>query len=210
MYYYINKEGEQQGPFSLEELAEANITNETLVWKKGEKSWVKAYELEDLNEHFETIPPPVPKQKTEKELKEDKLEKQLKRISDKIGTFFTILCAIFLVTAGISVWNWRIDVVKYNYHKTAKTVCNCGKTVGFKGGEQMLINTLESAENLCVTLANSDFKRTREKYISIKRQVDNGNFYEETRSMIKILFMQNELAKEMEIQCPELIARKEL
>jgi len=57
-YFYSNGT-EKQGPFSFDELKTENITQETLIWFEGLEDWTVAYEIEELNEIFELIPPPV-------------------------------------------------------------------------------------------------------------------------------------------------------
>ena len=47
--YYIIEGKERRGPFSLEDLAGAGITADTLVWRQGLPDWVKASELPELS-----------------------------------------------------------------------------------------------------------------------------------------------------------------
>lgn len=47
MYYYTDGK-ERYGPFTLDELKEKNINQETLVWKEGLVDWVPARNLSDL------------------------------------------------------------------------------------------------------------------------------------------------------------------
>jgi len=56
--YYIIENETKKGPFSLKELIELDISETTLVWRKGLKDWT---ELKNLSEYKETIPPPIPK-----------------------------------------------------------------------------------------------------------------------------------------------------
>ncbi len=62
MEYYIIVNNAKQGPFSLEELAQKNVTAQTLVWRKGLDDWMKAEELEELNDLLNQMPPETPKQ----------------------------------------------------------------------------------------------------------------------------------------------------
>lgn len=59
--YYIIINNEQQGPFSLNELAELELTENTLVWKKGFESWVEAKTIDDIFDILKVTPPPLPK-----------------------------------------------------------------------------------------------------------------------------------------------------
>ncbi len=56
--YYIIENENKKGPFNLKELVELDLSENTLVWKKGLKDWT---ELKNLSEYKKTIPPPIPK-----------------------------------------------------------------------------------------------------------------------------------------------------
>ncbi len=63
--YFIVKNGEQQGPYSLEQLRQQGITSETLVWAEGMDQWMAAWqvsELRDIINHRQSAatPPPPP------------------------------------------------------------------------------------------------------------------------------------------------------
>lgn len=59
-YYYLVGIN-QNGPFSLEQILEKKLTNETLIWSEGMESWQK---LKDVPEIFinlnRAVPPPPP------------------------------------------------------------------------------------------------------------------------------------------------------
>ncbi len=56
--------GKQTGPFdenALKQMVSQNqLTKDSLVWKAGMASWVKASELAELNTVFTNVPPPIP------------------------------------------------------------------------------------------------------------------------------------------------------
>jgi len=56
--YFLHDGQRQIGPFSIEELKERNITNETFVWKEGMSDWVKAVEIVELKTMLASTPPP--------------------------------------------------------------------------------------------------------------------------------------------------------
>lgn len=56
--YYIIENEIRKGPFNLKELVELDLSENTLIWKKGLKDWT---ELKNLSEYKQTIPPPIPK-----------------------------------------------------------------------------------------------------------------------------------------------------
>lgn len=57
--YFYAKGNEQLGPLTLEELKQADIKPNTLVWFEGLSKWEKAEGLEDLRVVFELMPPPL-------------------------------------------------------------------------------------------------------------------------------------------------------
>ncbi len=50
---------EKVGPLTFEELKEANINEDTLIWFDGLADWERAGGIEELREIFELIPPPL-------------------------------------------------------------------------------------------------------------------------------------------------------
>ena len=56
---YIHKDNLQQGPFTIEEIKEKNISRETLVWHEGAENWLPANQVEELKVLFKSIPPPI-------------------------------------------------------------------------------------------------------------------------------------------------------
>lgn len=61
MYYYVDQNGRQQGPFSVSSLMQKGITGETLVWKAGMEDWTQAKFVPELSAIFATPPaPPMP------------------------------------------------------------------------------------------------------------------------------------------------------
>ncbi len=60
-YYYHEKDGEQLGPCSKEELKLYRINKNTLVWTEGMDEWAKAKTLSELNDILISLPPELPK-----------------------------------------------------------------------------------------------------------------------------------------------------
>lgn len=58
-YFYIDSEGNQKGPLTLDELKIEHIRKETLVWTQGMLEWKRACEVENLESLFE-IPKSIP------------------------------------------------------------------------------------------------------------------------------------------------------
>lgn len=57
--FFIHKDDQQQGPFTLDELKDLKIIRETMVWFEGADDWKKAIEIEELQEIFKGVPPPL-------------------------------------------------------------------------------------------------------------------------------------------------------
>jgi membrane protease subunit (stomatin/prohibitin family) len=57
---HIAINGQQAGPFTLEQLRSQSVVRETLAWKAGMSVWVAAAELPELNVLFQDVPPPLP------------------------------------------------------------------------------------------------------------------------------------------------------
>lgn len=55
--YFIHIDGEQKGPFSIEDLKSIEITRDTPVWHEGMEDWTKVSEVEELKELTMTVPP---------------------------------------------------------------------------------------------------------------------------------------------------------
>lgn len=57
-YFYIDSNGTQQGPRSVEQLIASNIlTPQTIVWCEGMTDWLEVAYVPELNAAFRNIPP---------------------------------------------------------------------------------------------------------------------------------------------------------
>jgi membrane protease subunit (stomatin/prohibitin family) len=63
--YFIAIDGQQQGPFNLNQIreliAQGKCSRDSLVWKEGLADWIKATEAVDIKGLFGAAPPPLPK-----------------------------------------------------------------------------------------------------------------------------------------------------
>ncbi len=57
-YFYSNGQG-KEGPVTLEELKQKDITPKTLIWHEGLDDWKEAESVDELKELFELSPPPI-------------------------------------------------------------------------------------------------------------------------------------------------------
>ena len=47
-FFIIDRNGQQAGPFSFDQLVQKGISPETLVWKQGMADWTPAWKVEEL------------------------------------------------------------------------------------------------------------------------------------------------------------------
>lgn len=62
--YFMAVDGKQKGPFTIkvirEMIKDKLIIADSLMWKKGLDTWVKASEITELKDTFDSVPPPLP------------------------------------------------------------------------------------------------------------------------------------------------------
>lgn len=63
--WYIARDGQQVGPFALNQLQQQGLTPQTLVWHQGMNSWQPASEVAELQSLFASAPPPPPPTQTQ-------------------------------------------------------------------------------------------------------------------------------------------------
>lgn len=57
--YFYSDGNEKNGPLSLDELKQENISKETLIWFEGLDDWKPAGDLDDMKPILELNPPPI-------------------------------------------------------------------------------------------------------------------------------------------------------
>lgn len=60
--YFYSDGTNNFGPFSIEELKEEKINRETIIWFKELDEWKKAGAIQELNDLFALVPPPIQQQ----------------------------------------------------------------------------------------------------------------------------------------------------
>jgi uncharacterized RDD family membrane protein YckC len=58
--FYIAVNGQQTGPFTIEDLKAKNIQRDTLIWTEGLDNWTKAEHIPLLKDILRATPPPLP------------------------------------------------------------------------------------------------------------------------------------------------------
>lgn len=54
-FFIIDRNGQQAGPFSFDQLVQKGISPETLVWKQGMADWTPAWKVEELKAVLEAV-----------------------------------------------------------------------------------------------------------------------------------------------------------
>jgi hypothetical protein len=108
--YHLHNGSEQEGPFTIEELSEKNINRETEIWFEGLDDWKKAGEVEELNELFKIIPPPIKSkvQATPPPIQKEKLQDRNEPAKKTSSWSAIILKSVFttaLIVLGIMGFN---------------------------------------------------------------------------------------------------------
>ena len=98
--FYIHIDDQQQGPFTTDELKDLKIARETMVWFEGEEDWKKAVEIEELQEIFKSIPPPL----VNKEIEDAKISIDKEKPSRKKKGLTVVVFLILLIGAFGSYW----------------------------------------------------------------------------------------------------------
>ncbi len=62
MQYWINHNGVQAGPVSLDEMKEMGLTSRAYVWCEGLSDWVKITQMPELQGYYEMISEPAAQQ----------------------------------------------------------------------------------------------------------------------------------------------------
>ena len=129
--YFIIIDGNQEGPFTLEQLIDKKINEETLVWRKDLDNWKKASDIAEIKnliaynpppfyETSQIVPPPFESLESSDDIFTNSYEKNKVIIDGKIikivitsiiFSFFTILIANHFSKK----WYFLIDKNDYRY-----------------------------------------------------------------------------------------------
>ena len=66
-FFIIDRNGQQAGPFSFDQLVQKGISPETLVWKQGMADWTPAWKVEELKAVLEAVEANQSNQKAQQE-----------------------------------------------------------------------------------------------------------------------------------------------
>lgn len=82
--WYLARDGQQLGPFPLNQLQQQGLAPQTLVWRKGMSDWVQASQVPELAAIFPPTPPPMP---TPPATAAEQPEWYIFRSGDRVGPF---------------------------------------------------------------------------------------------------------------------------
>lgn len=82
--YFFLKGKDQNGPFTIEQLADKGLTSETLIWSEGMENWQKLKDIPELIQALKpkSVPPPPPSDKYEN-ISKTEVSGQLKVTTEK-------------------------------------------------------------------------------------------------------------------------------
>lgn len=110
--FYIHKDNQQQGPFSIEELKNLKISRETMIWFEGADNWRKANEIEELNDIFKSIPPPISSITPPPFIEEKTGIDNKSTIKKKNPTLIYIIVAVVISIIGIYIYAIQQDDIQ--------------------------------------------------------------------------------------------------
>lgn len=119
MNYYFLKDTEKVGPLSLEELKEAGLEKDTLIWYEGIEDWTKLIDIPKLRKEIlgvEEVPPPLPEEvvkqaevkaaeEVKKEKKKTKRSRRPLRVAVSIVLIFLLIPSIAIVHSYYTITN---------------------------------------------------------------------------------------------------------
>jgi uncharacterized RDD family membrane protein YckC len=110
--FYIAENGQQKGPFTLDELRYHNINRNTLIWTEGLDGWTRAEYIPMLKDLMRGTPPPVPPSEKINEIPKFEMppvEPEIKYFGYKLASvwdrfFANLIETVILIGFGILVW----------------------------------------------------------------------------------------------------------
>lgn len=133
--FYIVINNEQKGPFSVKEILEMDINQNTLGWNENYDNWTELKNIEQFKIKFSKKPPPIPKENIKKPLKviitKEKKEKKNRKEIDypKILTSLFLLSFISVIIGILTfiVSNSNYGLTKFdNYDYSTITITDFG------------------------------------------------------------------------------------
>jgi hypothetical protein len=116
--YYIQENNETSQPLSFEELKAKRISEQTYVWRKGLKDWVKALELKELENIIIFSPPEIPKTNESFNIVDnnfEKISKNTKSFLDFIS-ISNFISSIWIAVIGALILLFSLPSIYYHFY----------------------------------------------------------------------------------------------
>lgn len=144
--YFIEKDGQQLGPFTKEELKSYKITKTTFVWHEGLNDWTEAKNVTDISDILISLPPPLPN-KNARIHKTERIEEHnfpIAVIADQtkydrryskevdasaVGFLFLAIPLLFIITGGVDLPNEQAYQIFYVLASIATVVVRILATI---------------------------------------------------------------------------------
>lgn len=189
-HYHIYIDNEQKGPFSLEELKEQKITNQTLVWFEGQTDWQKASEIEELVELFKSTPPPIKDFSQTPEIPEIQISKSnIENEENGINKILGINKNAFFIFTAIIVISIIALTYYQNYNKERIEQINSTTEVHNQQIEQQQKEIDEQKAQLAKQEQIEAQRKAEEKQESLEKR------YAELNNEVTLLYDQLQKAK---------------
>lgn len=108
-FYFIQQNGNKNGPFDLSELRDQVIYHDQLVWRSDNENWKVASEFEELEGTYIFKPPPTPKERKAQKANE-KFKKKI--IENLFGLYIVASIILGFASYGIAKSSWQNYIKK--------------------------------------------------------------------------------------------------
>jgi hypothetical protein len=110
-YYFIFEENTKKGPYTIEEIKEKRLTEDTLVWHKELTDWKQAKEVDEIKPFLVVLPPKLSFEVDEKSKKQiiSRRIKALREVSIFLFFFIGVIFNLLISALAISKSNTFID-----------------------------------------------------------------------------------------------------
>ena len=136
-YYFIERNGQKNGPFKLSELNAQKVFEDDMIWNNQIENWTKAKNLEELSDILIVTPP-----KTQTEVIEDNISRDNEKIKE-IVIFRTVnlYLVLTIVCTGMAYNNTK-DFISHS-------LANRNGQQWYYFSDSILTRSIKAAFNYC-------------------------------------------------------------
>lgn len=110
--YYTHIDGQQQGPYTLQQAQDLQLPPHTMVWQQGTSGWLTASSFPQLQQHLHSTPPPIGQQ-AHRSSNAEMMEMLSSPKPRKHNSTLAIFILAPILVASISYNNYRLHETKY-------------------------------------------------------------------------------------------------